>query len=168
MKIGLLGGSFNPPHQGHIHISNLAIKKLGLNQVWWIPTAYNPLKERNIYENYQDRLNKCQILTKTNPNLHIKAFDEVYTVKLVKRLRQQYKNTEFFWIMGADNLEKLHQWDGFKKLISNISLAIFSRGKTLLKIKKCKAWKAVSLSNYQIFYTKNLDISSTQIRNKND
>ena len=55
MKVGLFGGSFNPPHQGHLHISNLAIKKLGLKQIWWIPTAHNPFKEKSIYENYLNK-----------------------------------------------------------------------------------------------------------------
>ena len=117
MKIGLLGGSFNPPHLGHIHISQLAIKKLGLNQVWWIPTAQNPFKEKSIYESYKNRVLKCEILAKSQSKIHIKQFDEIYTQRLISRLQARYKNIEFFWLMGADNLEKFHQWKNFKKLI---------------------------------------------------
>ncbi len=167
MKVGLLGGSFNPPHQGHLHISALAIKKLGLKQVWWIPTAHNPLKDKSIYESYENRVKKCEDLTALNPKIYVKKFDEIYTEILVKKLQSRYKNIEFFWLMGADNLEKFHQWEGFKKLVLQIPLMIFSREKTLRKIKKTKAWKFILPSKYKIFYTKNLDISSTAIRNQN-
>ncbi len=166
MKVGILGGSFNPPHQGHIHISDLAIKKLALNQVWWIPTAHNPLKDRSIYEDYSSRVEKCEILTANHPKIYTKKFDEIYTEILVKKLRSRYKNIDFFWLMGADNLENLHRWDGFKNLIKQIPLMIFSREKKLKNIKKTKAWKFVSNSKYKIFYSKNLDISSTEIRSK--
>lgn len=167
MKVGLLGGSFNPPHRGHIYISNLAIKKLGLNQVWWIPTAHNPLKDRSIYEIYETRVDRCQILTAKNPKIYVKKFDEIYTEILIKKLQARHKNIEFFWLMGADNLEKFHQWEGFKKIIHKVPLMIFSRQKSLRKIKKTPAWKFVSSSKFKVFYTKNLDISSTAIRNKN-
>lgn len=166
MKVGLLGGSFNPPHQGHVHISNLAIKKLNLNQVWWIPTAYNPLKERSIYEEYSSRVQKCEVITANNPKIYVKKFDEIYTEILVKKLRSRYKNIEFFWLMGADNLEKFHQWDGYKNIVKKISLAIFSREKKLRNIRKTKSWKFIAQSDCKIFSSQNLDISSTEIRNK--
>ena len=164
MKIGLLGGSFNPPHLGHIYISQLAIKKLGLNQVWWIPTAQNPFKEKSIYESYKNRVLKCEILAKSQSKIHIKQFDEIYTQCLISRLQARYKNIEFFWLMGADNLEKFHQWKNFKKLILQIPLIIFAREKFLTKIKKTQSWKFISSTKYKIFYTKNLDISSSKIR----
>lgn len=166
MKVGLLGGSFNPPHQGHIYISNLAIKKLGLHQVWWIPTAHNPFKEKSIYESYENRIAKCQIITKPNPKIRIKKFDEIYTNILITQLRARYKNIEFFWLMGADNLEKFHQWEDFKQLIHKVSLVIFSRENFLKKIKKTISWKFISTSKYKIFYTKNFNISSSEIRKR--
>ncbi len=164
MKIGLLGGSFNPPHQGHLHISKLAIKKLGLNQVWWIPTSYNTLKDRAIYESYQGRVKKCSILTKSHPKIRVKEFDEIYTWKLVSYLQKKYRDVDFFWIMGADSLEKFHRWENFKKLILKIPLVIFSRETSLQKIRKFRIWKFLSRSSYRVFPTKNLDISSTKIR----
>lgn len=172
MRIGLFGGSFNPPHQGHMHISNLAIKKLKLDQIWWIPTAHNPFKDKAIYENYRVRCEKCLKLIQNNNKIRLKKIDEIYTEKLVKKLQKQYKNYQFFWIMGADNLEKLHQWDYFRNLIKLLPLAIFSREKYLLKIRKTKAFIIYnslkkdnnSLPKFLIFRTKNLDISSTEIR----
>lgn len=164
MKIGILGGSFNPPHEGHVYISNLAIKKLGLNFVWWIPTQKNPLKEAKIYEVYVSRLKKCEKLISASPKLRIKQIDEIYSEKLIKKLKARYPNIEFFWLMGADNLENLHHWKNFKNFISEVHLAIFSREKHLLKIKKTRAWNFIKNQNYSIFFTKNLDISSTEIR----
>jgi len=164
MKVGLLGGSFNPPHHGHIHISNLAIKKLGLNQVWWIPTAHNPLKEKSIYAPYKVRFEKCEALTKTQTKIYIKKYDEVYTEKLVKHLQEKYKNIDFFWITGADNLENFHKWEGYEKILRMIPLAIFSREAFLKTLKKTKSWKLIAQSKSKIFHTKNLNISSTAIR----
>ena len=164
IKVGLLGGSFNPPHQGHLHISNLAIKKLHLNQVWWIPTAHNPFKKKSIYKAYETRMADCKKLTRLSPKIRVQNFDEIYTYKLLFGLKKRYKNIKFFWLMGADNLEKFHQWENFKKIVSQVSLVIFSREKILRKIKKTKSWKFISLSKYKIFYSKNLNISSTQIR----
>lgn len=164
MKVGLLGGSFNPPHKGHIYISELAIQKLGLNQVWWIPTQKNPLKEAKNYEAYVGRLQKCRNLIQSHPKLQIRPFDEIYTEKLVAKLQAKYPNIEFFWLMGADNLENFHKWKNFKKLISMIHLVIFSREKFLMKLKSAKAWNFLKLGKYSIFFTKNLDISSSKIR----
>lgn len=164
MKVGLLGGSFNPPHQGHVHISELAIKKLGLNQVWWIPTLQNPFKEKAHYENYQSRVQKCQELTKLFAKIRVKEIDEIRSATLIKKLQSQYKNIEFFWLMGADSLEKFHRWKNFKNILQRLPLIIFSREKFLTKIKKIPAWKFIAASNYKIFYTKNLDISSSKIR----
>ena len=64
MKVGILGGSFNPEHLGHIHLSEIAIKKLALNQLWWIPTSQNPLKAKNDFLSFDERIKNCQILTK--------------------------------------------------------------------------------------------------------
>jgi nicotinate-nucleotide adenylyltransferase len=165
MKVGLLGGSFNPAHLGHIYISKLAIKKLGLNQVWWVPTAHNPFKDKSIYKPYKTRIEQCEKLVKTHPKIYIKEFDEIYTELLIRHLKSKYKNVEFFWLMGADNLEKFHHWEGFKKIIKEIPLVIFSRENFLKKIQKTKCWKFLAASNCKIFYSRNLDISSTEIRN---
>ncbi len=164
MKVGILGGSFNPPHKGHIHISDLAIKNLQLDKVWWIPTQQNPFKEANIYEDYVSRVKKCEKLLKSHPKIEIKEFDEIYTEQLVKKLKSKYKTTDFIWLMGADNLENFHKWRNYKKLIDEIPFAIFSREKFLLKIQKTKSWKFLKDKNPKIFFTKNLDISSTKIR----
>lgn len=165
MKVGLLGGSFNPPHIGHLHISQLAIKKLNLNQIWWIPTLYNDLKDRKIYDHYDARLEKCREITKMSPKIYVKEYSEIHTVKLVQMLFKKYKNIEFYWIMGADSFLRLHEWEDFEKLVKMIPIILVSRETFLKKIRQAKAFKFCDQKNLQIFNTKNLNISSTQIRN---
>lgn len=173
MRVGLFGGSFNPPHQGHLHISGLALKKLRLNQIWWIPTEHNPLKQKSIYESYESRHKKCQEITKNHPKLYVKNFAEIRTVKLIKMLQKKYPSHEFFWIAGADNLPRLHEWDDYKNLIKLLPFAIFSREDFLSKIHKTKAFTIYKklracgpkTPEFKIFLTKNLNISSTKIRN---
>ena len=164
MKIGLLGGSFNPAHIGHLHISELALKKLKLDQVWWVLTSKNPLKDANIYESYVCRAQKCENLIQGHPKIHLSQFDEIYTEKLLENLNKKYKGTEFIWIMGADNLENFHRWKGFKNIIKNNKIAIFSRENYLSKIKKTKVWNFMKNNQPKIFFTKKLDISSSKIR----
>lgn len=173
MRIGLFGGSFNPPHHGHLHISNLALKKLGLNQIWWIPTAHNPFKDKNIYASYSERYEKCKKISNTHPKIRLKKFDEIYTAHLVKKLQKKYPRYEFIWIMGADNLPRFHQWDHFKNLIKMLPIAIFSRDDFLPKIYRTKSFTIYkkmispdkSLPKFKIFPTQKLKISSTELRN---
>lgn len=172
MKVGLFGGSFNPPHQGHLHISNLAIKKLGLKQIWWIPTAKNNFKDASIYEPYVGRYQKCQKITSGLSKVYIKNFDEIKTEKLVRNLKKRYPHYQFMWIMGADNFERFHQWDNYKRLIHLIPFAIFSRQNYDRKLVRTKAFKLYqkqrtqdkTLPKFLTLRTKKLDISSTQIR----
>jgi nicotinate-nucleotide adenylyltransferase len=179
-KIGLFGGSFNPPHQGHIYISKLAIKKLGLNQLWWIPAAYNPFKDPQIFTDFNHRLNLCQEITQNSPKIKVKNFEKesIYTEELLRKVKARYKNCQFYLIIGADNLVNLHRWKNFTKLLSLVTIVVFNRGKFLSKHKNTKAYQIYSaflknktslskLPKILIFKNKNYDISSTEIRAKN-
>jgi len=163
MRVGILGGSFNPPHAGHIHISKLAIQKLALNQVWWIPAVQNPLKEDQ-KNSYQNRLSQCEKILEKESKFKIYKSREIYSYKLIESLNKKYPQIEFFWIMGGDNLENLHRWKNYKKFISGINLAIFSRENSLVKIKKMPVWNFLRNYKYSIFFTKNMDVSSSKIR----
>jgi nicotinate-nucleotide adenylyltransferase len=167
MKVGILGGSFNPPHPGHIHISKLAMEKLALNQVWWVPALQNPLKEDQS-KSYQNRLELCEKALKKEPKFKIHKSEEVYSHKLVENLKKKYPKIEFIWVMGSDNLEQLHKWQNYKSFIASIKLAIFSRENSLITVKKTPVWNLLKKEDPQIFLTKNLDISSTQIREENN
>lgn len=165
MKVGILGGSFNPPHAGHVHISKLALKKLGLNQVWWIVAKQNPLKE-NQQKSYEKRLNLCAEILQKERRILIQKSDEIYSYKLLENLQKKFPQIEFFWIMGGDNLENLHLWKNYRQFIRSVKIAIFSREKTLMNIQKMPAWNFLKNYKPQIFWSQNLDISSTKIRNE--
>ena len=164
MRVGILGGSFNPPHQGHIHISELALKKLQLTQIWWIPTLQNPLK-KTCKESYENRLQQCQKILGKSFKIRLAPAKKIYTFQLLQNLRKKHSNIEFFWIMGADNLENFHRWKNFKKIPDLAQLAIFSREDSLKKITKSRAWNFLKNKNTRVFFTKNLNISSTKLRN---
>lgn len=159
MKIGLLGGSFNPAHQGHIHISELALQKLGLNQVWWVPTAQNPLK-KPVTTPYKKRLEDCLEITKNHPKIKVKNFEKysIFTYDLVEKVKAQYPQVQFYFIAGADILPQFRQWKNHKRLLKMIKFAIFSRN----SIDKTRFIP----QEFLIFRTKNCDISSSEIRNK--
>lgn len=164
MRVGILGGSFDPPHKGHIHISCEAIKRLNLNQVWWIPTVQNPLKSNNIANSYDIRLQNCRKFTNNFPKINIRLIKYYFAIDLVKILNRRYKNIEFYWLMGADNVENLDKWHNFKEFISLIKIAIFARDDKLKKIRSAKSWNFLKKQYPLIFNSRQINISSTIIR----
>ncbi len=178
MRIGLLGGSFNPVHEGHIYIANKALKKLQLDQVWLVPTVQNPLKEKYAVP-YKQRLEACEKIVKNHPQILVKNFEKnsIFTYNLIKKIRARHINCEFVWIMGADNFEKFHQWKNYQLLIKMIEFAVFSRQEFLLKARASKAFKLYEkykmgdknnkkLPKISLIRIKNCDISSSEIRKK--
>jgi nicotinate-nucleotide adenylyltransferase len=163
MKVGILGGSFNPPHQGHVFISKLAIKKLGLKEIWWIPALQNPLKE-NQKNSYQQRIKLCEEILEKEKKFRIYEDKEIYSYKLIEKLQKKYPKIQFIWIMGADNLKNLHKWKNYKIFVKKVKIAIFSRETYLLKIKQSKIWHFLKKYEPEIFLSSKLDISSSKIR----
>ncbi len=172
MKVGILGGSFNPIHQGHIKIANIAIKKLSLDQVWLVPVSSNPFKE--VVENsYDIRLDSVKRAVAGNYKIKVKNYEKISlsTYRMLLNIKNQHRNDKLFFIMGSDNMERLHEWDNFIKLISSFNIAIFSRNNNFINLKKQKSLsliKKYSKSKTKIHRIKNIDISSTQIRSNND
>ncbi len=172
IRVGILGGSFNPPHSGHLLISELAIKKLGLKQVWWIPTLQNPLKPTDIKSSFSDRLKLSEELTKNNPKIKVKDLEQkffrsakkFYTYNLLKRLNAKFKDHEFYFIIGADSLTGLHKWHRFRELPELADIVVFNRpGFKHIALKS----KAASQNIHKRFIQdKAIDISSTQVRSK--
>lgn len=176
MRIGLFGGSFNPVHEGHIYIANKALKKLRLDQIWLLPTLQNPLKEKSATP-YKQRLEACIKAIKNHPRILVKDFEKnsIFTHDLIKKIRASHINCEFVWIMGADNLNKFHQWKNYQLLIKLMEFAVFSRQEFLFKARAGKAFKLYEkykvygkgnkkLPNISLIRVKNCDISSSEIR----
>ena len=128
-SIGLLGGSFDPPHKGHLYISLEAKKILKLNEIWWLVTPQNPLKILKP-ATYSERVKNCKVITKGKPiNVYEieKKINSTYTYQSLKYILNHYNNIKFFWLMGADNLIHFHQWQKWKDIFNNISVVVFKR-----------------------------------------
>ena len=138
--VGILGGTFDPPHEGHLFISKFAKIKLDVGEVWWIVTTTNPLKKNKV--DYKKRLKKVKRFLM---NHHIKVLEiqdlskNTYTVDLLEYLFKKFPHKKFIWLMGADNLFSFHLWREWKKIFYNIPIAIFDRPPYSLSISKAKA-----------------------------
>ena len=128
-RIGLFGGSFDPPHSGHLHVAETAMKHLGLDQVWWFPTPGNPLKEAP--SDYEARFAAVQALTRHHRRFHVsdieKRLDLRYTIDLVEWLEQRCRHAQLVWIMGGDSLMTFHYWKDWRKLTEKVPIAVVAR-----------------------------------------
>ena len=184
--IGLLGGSFDPPHHGHIYISLEAKNVLSLNQVWWLVTPQNPLKITNP-ATYEERINNCHNFIKTHPILVKeieKKINSQYSYYTIKYLRNYYSNIKFYWLMGADNLINFHQWQNWRQFFNEISIVIFRRhdynnaalksitSKTFanyqIKSNQLNQMQFTSLPSWTFVQNKEIRISSTEIRKRRE
>ena len=128
-SVGLLGGSFDPPHKGHLYISIQAKKILKLKEIWWLVTPQNPLKILKP-ATYKERIKNCQDLVKNKPIKIMeieKKINSTYSYQTLNYLQNHYNNTKFFWLMGADNLINFHRWQEWRNIFNDISIVVFRR-----------------------------------------
>ncbi len=135
MVIGLFGGSFNPPHAGHLLVSEIAIRSLALDQLWWMVTPGNPLKSRSGLAPLAARIAASENLA-TDPRIKVTAFEqafgESYTARILARLKALRPGVRFVWIMGADNLKTFHRWQDWQEIARTFPIAVVDRpGSTL-------------------------------------
>ncbi len=130
MRIGLLGGSFNPPHVAHRAISLFAIKRLKLDRVWWLVTPGNPLKENGGLRDLDARAEAARKMA-DDPRIDISCLESVigtrYTVDTISYLRRRAAGLRFVWIMGADNLAQFHRWQNWRRIASEMPIAVIDR-----------------------------------------
>ncbi len=130
-RVGLLGGSFNPAHPGHLHISQLALDILGLDAVWWLVSPQNPLKSTDGMEPLGQRLGLAQERAAPEPRIFVtdleRSLGTRYSVDTLSALIQHYPATRWVLIMGADNLSKLHRWKDWTRLFELAPVAVFDR-----------------------------------------
>lgn len=162
-KIGLLGGSFNPAHHGHLSISKIALRRLGLNQIWWIVSPRNPLKEYDFLYDFEDRVFSARKIINTN-NISISKLELnaqiKYTIGTLEYLRTRYHRSRFVWIMGADNLNQFHLWKEWEKIIRLMPIAIIDRPSSSLNVtssvfaNKYRAYRIDEADSSQLIYYK--------------
>jgi len=130
MRIGLLGGSFNPPHVAHRAISLFAIKRLKLDRVWWLVTPGNPLKDQGGLPDLNERTEAARKMA-NDPRIDVSCLESVigtrYTVNTISYLRRRASGLRFVWIMGADNLAQFHRWQNWRRIASEVPIAVIDR-----------------------------------------
>lgn len=140
--VGLLGGSFNPAHDGHLHVSLQALKLLGLDAVWWMVSPQNPLKSTTDMAPLAARLESAKEVA-THPDIHVTDIENQlhtrYTVDTIIQLQKNFPHTQFVWLMGTDNLLQFHQWREWERLFSLLPIAVFDRPPVQNTVKSCVA-----------------------------
>lgn len=130
MTIGLLGGSFDPAHEGHVHITQEALKRLGLDRVWWLVSPGNPLKLRQPAPMAQ-RIAQARRVLRDDPRVVVTDLEVKlktrYTYDTIRKLRALYPNVRFVWLMGADNLVQFHLWGHWRQIMAQLPLAVMAR-----------------------------------------
>ncbi|MCK6450695.1 MAG: nicotinate-nucleotide adenylyltransferase [Alphaproteobacteria bacterium] len=129
-RVGLLGGSFNPAHEGHRDISLAALGRLGLDQIWWLVSPQNPLKPVAGMATFAERLGGAACVAH-HPRIRATDIEAAlgtrYTADTLRRLTRAFPRTRFVWLMGADNLAQIAQWAEWKEIFHTVSIAVFAR-----------------------------------------
>lgn len=150
-RIGLLGGSFNPPHGTHVAVSEAALKRLGLDQVWWLVTPGNPLKEHGDLAPLDERLAACRRLA-VNPRIRVTALEAdlgtALTAATVSFLTRRFPDVRFVWIMGGDNLAGFHRWAAWRRIAALVPIAVADR--PLWRLKALASPAARALGPYRL------------------
>jgi nicotinate-nucleotide adenylyltransferase len=135
LAVGLFGGSFNPPHAGHGLVAEIALRRLALDQLWWIVTPGNPLKSGNELAPLAERLKLSEQVAQ-NPRIKVTAFEAAhnvrYTADTLALVRARNPGVDFVWVMGADGLRDFHRWQRWRQIATTFPIAVIDRpGSTL-------------------------------------
>jgi nicotinate-nucleotide adenylyltransferase len=129
MRIGILGGSFDPPHAGHLQLSTEALKRFGLDRVVWLVSPGNPLKP-HAPAPLKERLAAARSLVR-NPNISVSGYEARvgtrFTAATLERLRKDFRGVPFVWLMGADNLVQFHKWGRWRDIAEHVPIGVLAR-----------------------------------------
>ncbi len=142
LRIGLLGGSFNPAHEGHSHASELALKQLGLDYVWWLVSPQNPLKESRGMAGIAERLEGARKFNR-HPRVIVTDIEHRlgtrFTIDTLRALKQRFPQLRFVWLMGSDNLVQIPRWRNWQEIFASVPVAVVARPGTTLAALSSKA-----------------------------
>ncbi|UWR04931.1 nicotinate-nucleotide adenylyltransferase [Ruegeria conchae] len=184
--VGLFGGSFDPPHQGHVHVTREAIKAFGLDRVWWLVSPGNPLKERGPAPLARRMMAARAVMQ--HPRVEVTDIEALTgtraTADTLAALRRLYPQVRFVWLMGADNLAQFHRWKDWRQIMDSVPVGVVARpgdrisarmspaarlyakyridgqARHLLGRAEAPAWCFVNVPM--------VDVSSTELRNRGD
>ena len=129
-RIGILGGSFNPAHRGHLHVSRQALDLMQLDEVWWMVSPQNPLKSSEGMADFDMRLGSASAIA-ADQRIRVTGIEvelgTTYTAETLKRLKDYYPKAKFVWLMGADNLIQISKWKDWQQIFKLVPIAVFTR-----------------------------------------
>ena len=167
IKIGILGGTFNPPHIGHLHISKIGIKKLGLTKLIWIITKKNPLKKKP-YLSVKTRTILSKKIIRRERKIFIQNLENkvksINTFDLLKYMKSKNKKSKIYFLIGADNLINFHRWKNWRKIPKLAKLIVFARQNYSTKALNSIALKKFEKKDWLYIPGKKINISSSLIR----
>ena len=160
LKIGLLGGSFDPPHEGHVHITKLALKIFNLSKIWWLVCPENPIKSLTPSD-LNSRFFASKKIMK-HPSVVItdleRKFKTKYTFQTLIKLKKLYPSTKFVWLMGADNLINFHHWKNCDWIMKKIPVGVLARPEEQIKAGLSRT--AIKFGNYRLPKEKSIILSN--------
>ena len=167
IKVGVLGGTFDPPHVGHLHISRIGLKKLKLNKLLWIITKNNPLKPKP-YLGTKIRIKLSKEITRKEGKIFVRYLDNKIksknTFDLLNYIKKKNKKIKLYFLIGADNLVKFHKWNNWKKIPKLAKIVVFARQNYSSKALNSIASKKLNKNDWIYINSKRLNISSSLIR----
>ena len=143
LRIGLLGGSFNPPHDGHVHVSKTALRKLRLDYVWWLVSPQNPLKPSRGMASFVKRRDAAKQLASPHPRMIATGIESElgtrFTIDTLRALKRHFPHVHFVWLMGSDNLVQIPRWRRWQQIFSEVPIAVVARPGSALAARQSKA-----------------------------
>ncbi len=168
-SVGILGGSFDPVHLGHLKISKIAIKKAKLKKIYWVITRKNPFKKKTFFS-LKERLIRIRKIVKNTKNIKVLYLEDIIksnrSIDVIKFLIKKEKLKNLYFIVGSDILLQLHKWKSWKKIVKLTKLMVFSRKGYDRKIKETTVVKYLNKNNIIFIKNKPIRISSTNLRKK--
>jgi len=166
-KIGILGGSFDPAHKGHIKISIEAKKKFKINKIIWVVTKKNPFKSKSHFT-LKKRIALSKKITKKYDFISVKFYEDKIksnkTIDLINYLRKKNKKIKMFLLMGADSLISFHRWHNWKMISSKCNILVFDRTNYKSKSLKSVAFRKLNNKGLKFVKFKKVNISSSKLR----
>ena len=166
-KIGILGGTFDPAHKGHIKISIEAKKRYGMHKIIWAITKKNPYKSKSILS-LKERIKYAKKINYKNKFIKVKFYEDIIksnrTIDLIKYIKKNNKSSRIYFIMGADNLINFHKWKNYNSILSNCNILVFDRDRYKAKSLKSLGFKKYNKKSLEFISFKKVNISSSKLR----